>query len=78
HREGEPDPESTPNLRTRHREDEHRDRHRNPEQRSYQRVSAVGISETSFELGNALGLALLGSLAAVVFRSGGNFKSTLG
>ncbi|NEW45262.1 MFS transporter [Nocardia cyriacigeorgica] len=40
--------------------------------------SAVGISETSFELGNALGLALLGSLAAVVFRSGGNFKSTLG
>ncbi|WP_280469033.1 MFS transporter [Nocardia cyriacigeorgica] len=40
--------------------------------------SAVGISETSFELGNALGLALLGSLAAVVFRSGGNFESTLG
>ncbi|MFE3445966.1 MFS transporter [Nocardia sp. NPDC059180] len=40
--------------------------------------SAVGISETSFELGNALGLALLGSLAAVVFRSGGSFESTLG
>ncbi|MFT4199768.1 MAG: MFS transporter [Gordonia sp. (in: high G+C Gram-positive bacteria)] len=28
---------------------------------------ATGISETSFELGQALGLALLGSLAAVVF-----------
>ncbi|WP_433590519.1 MFS transporter [Nocardia sp. CA-145437] len=40
--------------------------------------SAVGISETSFELGNGLGLALLGSLAALVFRSGGNFGSTLG
>ncbi|APE34412.1 MFS transporter [Nocardia mangyaensis] len=40
--------------------------------------SAVGISETSFELGNALGLALLGSLAALVFRSGGNFGETLG
>ncbi|WP_280236672.1 MFS transporter [Nocardia cyriacigeorgica] len=40
--------------------------------------SAVGISETSFELGNALGLALLGSLAAMVFRSGGNFEPTLG
>lgn len=40
--------------------------------------SAVGISETSFELGNALGLALLGSLAALVFRSGGDFASTLG
>ncbi|MFI5776424.1 MFS transporter [Nocardia sp. NPDC051570] len=40
--------------------------------------SAVGISETSFELGNALGLALLGSLAALVFRSGGEFASTLG
>ncbi|MFC4373795.1 MFS transporter [Nocardia halotolerans] len=39
--------------------------------------SAVGISETSFELGNALGLALLGSLAALVFRSGGNFGATL-
>ncbi|WP_063058185.1 MFS transporter [Nocardia sienata] len=40
--------------------------------------SAVGISETSFELGNALGLALLGSLAALVFRAGGEFASTLG
>ncbi|MEC3956018.1 MFS transporter [Nocardia sp. CDC153] len=40
--------------------------------------SAVGISETSFELGNGLGLALLGSLAALVFRSGGNFAPTLG
>ncbi|HLS77048.1 MAG TPA: MFS transporter [Nocardia sp.] len=40
--------------------------------------SAVGISETSFELGNALGLALLGSLAALVFRSGGDFAGTLG
>ncbi|MGV9817126.1 MFS transporter [Nocardia xishanensis] len=40
--------------------------------------SAVGISETSFELGNALGLALLGSLAALVFRSGGDYASTLG
>lgn len=40
--------------------------------------SAVGISETSFELGNALGLALLGSLAALVFRAGGEFAPTLG
>ncbi|MEV6772256.1 MFS transporter [Nocardia sp. NPDC051030] len=40
--------------------------------------SAVGISETSFELGNGLGLALLGSLAALVFRSGGDFSATLG
>ena len=40
--------------------------------------SAVGISETSFELGNALGLSLLGSLAALVFRSGGDFADTLG
>ncbi|WP_353961385.1 MFS transporter [Antrihabitans cavernicola] len=40
--------------------------------------SAVGISETSFELGNALGLALLGSVAALVFRSGGDFAGTLG
>ncbi|MEV6364417.1 MFS transporter [Nocardia asteroides] len=40
--------------------------------------SAVGISETSFELGNALGLALLGSVAALVFRSGGDFGDTLG
>ncbi|MGW0182367.1 MFS transporter [Nocardia sp. NPDC003345] len=40
--------------------------------------SAVGISETSFELGNALGLALLGSLAALVFRSSGEFAPTLG
>ncbi|NUS58394.1 MAG: MFS transporter [Streptomycetaceae bacterium] len=39
--------------------------------------AATGISETSFELGNALGLALLGSLAALVFRSGGNFGETL-
>ncbi|WP_067894548.1 MFS transporter [Nocardia vaccinii] len=40
--------------------------------------SAVGISETSFELGNALGLSLLGSLAALVFRSGGDYEPTLG
>ncbi|GGK38121.1 MFS transporter [Nocardia camponoti] len=40
--------------------------------------SAVGISETSFELGNALGLALLGSLAALVFRSSGDFGDTIG
>ncbi|WP_194818527.1 MFS transporter [Nocardia sp. XZ_19_385] len=40
--------------------------------------SAVGISETSFELGNALGLALLGSLAALVFRNGGDYAETLG
>ncbi|MFE7799102.1 MFS transporter [Nocardia sp. NPDC057440] len=40
--------------------------------------SAVGISETSFELGNALGLALLGSVAALVFRSGGDYSATLG
>ncbi|WP_040779968.1 MFS transporter [Nocardia pneumoniae] len=40
--------------------------------------SAVGISETSFELGNALGLALLGSLAALIFRSGGDYAATLG
>ncbi|GAB09191.1 putative drug resistance efflux protein [Gordonia araii NBRC 100433] len=31
---------------------------------------ATGMSETSFELGQALGLALLGSLAAVVFTRG--------
>ncbi|MBO0853637.1 MAG: MFS transporter, partial [Nocardia sp.] len=40
--------------------------------------SAVGISETSFELGNALGLALLGSLAALRFRSAGHFGPTIG
>lgn len=40
--------------------------------------SAVGISETSFELGNAVGLALLGSLAAVIFRAGGDFAPTIG
>ncbi|PXX59132.1 DHA2 family multidrug resistance protein-like MFS transporter [Nocardia tenerifensis] len=40
--------------------------------------SAVGISETSFELGNSLGLALLGSLAALIFRSGGDYAATLG
>ncbi|MBF6210410.1 MFS transporter [Nocardia puris] len=40
--------------------------------------SAVSISETSFELGNALGLALLGSLAALIFRSGGDYAPTLG
>ncbi len=42
---------------------------------------ATGISETSFELGQALGLALLGSLAAVVFArtldSDGRFRGTL-
>ncbi|MFD4433982.1 MFS transporter, partial [Nocardia sp. NPDC058497] len=40
--------------------------------------SAVGITETSIELGNALGLSLLGSLAALVFRSGSDFAPTLG
>ncbi|MQY17349.1 MFS transporter [Nocardia macrotermitis] len=40
--------------------------------------SAVGISETSFELGNGLGLSLLGSIAALVFRSGGHYAPTLG
>ncbi|MEO9329603.1 MFS transporter [Gordonia aurantiaca] len=43
--------------------------------------SASGISETTFELGNALGLALLGSLATLVFRShenGQGFGDTLG
>ncbi|MCF8609395.1 MFS transporter [Gordonia sp. HY285] len=32
--------------------------------------AASGVSETSFELGNALGLALLGSLATAVFLAG--------
>lgn len=32
--------------------------------------AATGISETSFELGDALGLALMGSLAAAVFQHG--------
>lgn len=40
--------------------------------------SAVGVTETSLELGNALGISLLGSLAALVFRSGGDFATTLG
>ncbi|WOC12557.1 MFS transporter [Gordonia sp. MP11Mi] len=43
--------------------------------------AASGVSETSFELGNALGLALLGSLATAVFlsRDGGNgFADSLG
>ncbi|MFT4042555.1 MAG: MFS transporter [Gordonia sp. (in: high G+C Gram-positive bacteria)] len=43
--------------------------------------AAGGVSETSFELGTALGLALLGSLATLVFRenSGGwAFGDTLG
>jgi len=31
--------------------------------------AAVGISETSFELGTAFGLAILGSVATMVFRS---------
>ncbi|MFT4126699.1 MAG: MFS transporter [Gordonia sp. (in: high G+C Gram-positive bacteria)] len=34
--------------------------------------AASGISETCFELGTALGLALLGSLATLVFRNGGD------
>lgn len=43
---------------------------------------ATGISETSFELGQALGLALLGSLAAIVFArtldpTGPAFRGTL-
>lgn len=43
--------------------------------------AASGISETSFELGTALGLALLGSLATLAFRShsnGWSFGDTLG
>lgn len=43
--------------------------------------AASGISETSFELGTALGLALLGSLATLVFRQqadGRPFGDTLG
>ncbi|NDZ92659.1 MFS transporter [Streptomyces sp. SID6673] len=43
--------------------------------------AASGISETSFELGTALGLALLGSLATLVFREnsdGWTFGDTLG
>ena len=43
--------------------------------------AASGISETSFELGTALGLALLGSLATLVFREQGQglpFGDTLG
>jgi len=45
--------------------------------------AATGVSETSFELGQALGLALLGSLAAVVFSrvmttDGAAFRGTLG
>ena len=43
--------------------------------------AASGISETSFELGTALGLALLGSLATLVFRAGSggwDFGETLG
>jgi MFS transporter, DHA2 family, multidrug resistance protein len=43
--------------------------------------AASGISETSFELGTAMGLALLGSLATLVFREnsqGWTFGDTLG
>ncbi|MEV0358811.1 MFS transporter [Nocardia sp. NPDC050697] len=40
--------------------------------------SAAATSETSFELGNALGLALLGSLATAVFRSSSGTSGTLG
>lgn len=43
--------------------------------------AASGISETSFELGTALGLALLGSLTTLVFRQHANglpFGDTLG
>ncbi len=43
--------------------------------------AASGISETSFELGTAMGLALLGSLATLVFRAGDrgwSFGDTLG
>ena len=43
--------------------------------------AASGISETSFELGTAMGLALLGSLATLVFRErsdGWSFGDTLG
>ncbi|UGT63139.1 MFS transporter [Nocardia asteroides] len=40
--------------------------------------SAAATSETSFELGNALGLALLGSLATAVFRASSGTSGTLG
>ena len=42
--------------------------------------AASGISETSFELGTALGLALLGSLATAVFvaKGDGRFSGSLG
>ena len=43
--------------------------------------AASGISETSFELGTSLGLALIGSLATLVFRGnsdGRDFSDTLG
>ncbi len=43
--------------------------------------AASGISETSFELGTSLGLAIIGSLATVVFRDnadGRDFGPTLG
>ncbi|MCT1351768.1 MFS transporter [Gordonia sp. p3-SID1431] len=43
--------------------------------------AASGISETSFELGTAMGLAFLGSLATLVFRDGDrgwSFGDTLG
>ncbi|MBJ7290904.1 MFS transporter [Williamsia sp.] len=43
--------------------------------------AASGISETSFELGTSLGLALIGSLATLVFRAnsdGRDFSDTLG
>ncbi|WP_378742965.1 MFS transporter [Nocardia brasiliensis] len=39
--------------------------------------AAAGISETSLELGGGLGISLLGSLTMTIFRSGGNFASTL-
>ena len=43
--------------------------------------AASGISETSFELGTSLGLAIMGSLATVVFRNnsdGRDFSDTIG
>ncbi|GAB2678621.1 MFS transporter [Nocardia goodfellowii] len=39
--------------------------------------AAAGISETSLELGSGVGISLLGSLAAAVFRGGGDFAPTL-
>ncbi|MFI6041191.1 MFS transporter [Nocardia sp. NPDC051321] len=39
--------------------------------------AAAGISETSLELGGGLGVCLIGSLTATIFRSSGHFAGTL-